>query len=331
MPYYGVPMDQTEENVGMSYNKAIITGLLREKYQFDGVVCTDWGLVTDQLRDQIEKEVESPARAWGVEHLSYKERVQKILEAGVDQLGGESCPEYVVELVKEGSISEERIDQSVSRLLRMKFQLGLFDNPFTDPELTSKVFGTPESFLASTAAQSRSMTLLKNEDEVLPLEKNLKIYVKNIDKSTAANYAEIVATPDEADFAILRLMTPWYPYETNDPVARDFHHGDLNFKGEEKEKILKVLQTTPTIVVITMDRPAVIPEINAAAKGLLVDYGASNEAVLNVIFGYSHPEGRLPLELPSSMDAVRNQRSDVPFDSKDPLYSIGFGLFYKSK
>ena len=47
MPYYGVPMDQTDENVAMSFNKAIITGLLREKYRYDGVVCTDWGLITD--------------------------------------------------------------------------------------------------------------------------------------------------------------------------------------------------------------------------------------------------------------------------------------------
>ena len=100
MPYYGVPMDQTNENVAMSFNKAIITGLLREKYQYDGVVCTDWGLITDaQMPDTIW-----PARAWGVEHLSAVERVGKAIEAGVDQFGGESCPEFVVELVKAGRV-----------------------------------------------------------------------------------------------------------------------------------------------------------------------------------------------------------------------------------
>jgi beta-glucosidase len=326
MPYYGVPMNQTDENVAMAYNKTIITGLLREKYQYDGVVCTDWGLVTDQ--QIVGTDVIWPARAWGVEHLSEIERVQKILEAGVDQFGGESCSEYVVDLVKQGAILEERIDQSVRRVLRMKFQLGLFDNPFIDPALSSRIFGNPTLVAAGLASQSRAMVLLKNEGQTLPLNKNSKIFVKNIEETVAANYAEVVGTAEEADSAILRLSTPWYPVETQNPIARDFHHGDLDFKGEEKEAILKLLQAVPTIVVIGMDRPAVIPEISAAAKGLLVEFGASDEAVLNVIFGKARPEGKLPFELPSSMEAVRKQRSDVPFDSENPLYPFGFGLTY---
>jgi beta-glucosidase len=326
MPYYGVPMNQTDENVAMAYNKTIITELLREKYQYDGVVCTDWGLVTDQ--QIVGTNVIWPARAWGVEHLSEIERVQKILEAGVDQFGGESCPEYVVDLVKQGAILEERIDQSLRRVLRMKFQLGLFDNPFIDPALSSRIFGNPTPVAAGRASQSRAMVLLKNEGQTLPLNKNSKIFVKNIEETVAANYAEVVGTAEEADSAVLRLSTPWYPVETQNPIARDFHHGDLDFKGEEKEAILKLLQAVPTIVVIGMDRPAVIPEISAAAKGLLVEFGASDEAVLNVIFGKARPEGKLPFELPSSMEAVRKQRSDVPFDSENPLYPFGFGLTY---
>ncbi|MDX1911487.1 MAG: glycoside hydrolase family 3 N-terminal domain-containing protein, partial [Saprospiraceae bacterium] len=90
MPYYGVPTDQTSENVGFSYNKDIITKLLREKYKYDGVVCTDWGLVTDA---HMGPGVVWPARAWGVEHLSEEDRVKKIIEAGCDQFGGESRPE----------------------------------------------------------------------------------------------------------------------------------------------------------------------------------------------------------------------------------------------
>ncbi len=85
MPYYGVPMGQTSEDVGFSYNKDIITGLLRNKYHYDGVVCTDWGLVTDS---HIGTTV-WVARAWGAEKLSAEERVQKIIDAGVDQFGGE--------------------------------------------------------------------------------------------------------------------------------------------------------------------------------------------------------------------------------------------------
>ncbi len=326
MPYYGVPMGQTNEDVAMSFNKAIITGLLRERHGYEGVVCTDWGLITDtHLPGAIW-----PARAWGVERLSHVARVGKALEAGVDQFGGESCPELVVELVKTGAISEARLDQSVRRLLRLKFQLGLFDNPFVDETRVAQVFGHPASVLAGATSQTRAMTLLKNTDGVLPLRGRPKIYVQDMDPATAAGYAEVVSTPEEADFAIARLATPWYPVDTPNFVARGFHHGDLDFKGDAKASILALLQKLPTIVVLYLDRPAVIPEISALAAALLAEYGASDTAVLEVIFGKASPQGKLPFELPNSMDAVRNQKADVPYDSEDPLYPFGFGLAYSS-
>ena len=324
MPYYGIPIDQTDENVAMSFNKAIITGLLRERYKYDGIVCTDWGLITDaHLPDAIW-----PARAWGVEHLSGAERVLKALDAGVDQFGGESCPEHVIELMKTNRVSEARLDESVRRLLRLKFQLGLFDNPFVDETKVPQVFGSSASMSAGAASQRRAMTLLKNDDHILPLQGTLKIFVKNIDTAIASQYAEIVDSPEEADFAILRLETPWVPVETKNPMARSFHHGDLDFKEEAKAEILSLLQMVPTIVVLYVDRPAVIPEINDAAKAILVEYGATDEAVLDVIFGRTKPEGKLPFELPSSMEAVRKQKADVPYDSENPLYPFGFGLSY---
>jgi beta-glucosidase len=172
------------------------------------------------------------------------------------------------------------------------------------------------------------MTLLKNEEHVLPLQGRPKIFVKNLDESVAAQYAEVVAAPGEADFAILRLDTPWVPVETENPFALGFHHGDLDFKGEKKAEILELLQAAPTIVVLYLDRPAVIPEIHQSAKALLGEYGASDEAVLDVIFGETNPQGKLPFELPSSMEAVRKQRTDVPHDSENPLAPFGFGLSY---
>lgn len=324
MPYYGVPMDQTDENVAMSFNKMIITSLLREKYHYDGVVCTDWGLITDATMPGFTW----PARAWGVEHLSRVQRVKKAIEAGVDQFGGESCPELVVELVESGQLSEARIDQSVRRLLRQKFQLGLFDNPFVDANKVSQILGHPDSIQAGANSQKLAMTLLKNENHTLPLPAQTKIFVKNMDTVAAAQYGQVVATPAEADFAILRIATAWQPVETNNPFAQSFHHGDLDFKDKAKAEILTLLEAVPTIVVLYLDRPAVIPEISAAASALLGEYGASDEAVLDVVFGKARPQGKLPFELPSSMEAVRNQKADVPYDSAEPLYPFGFGLSY---
>lgn len=327
MPYYGIPVGQTEEDVAMAYNKTIITTLLREKYQYDGIVCTDWGLITDV---PMGPDVVWKARAWGVEELSEIERAEKIVNARVDQFGGESRPELIIQLVKDGRITNERLDTSVRRLLRQKFELGLFDNPFVDESKIPEILGSPESVALGEKVQMESMTLLKNNNNVLPLAKGEhKVYIENIDSATVARYATVVNTPEEADFAIIRLDAPWYPADSKVPFAQSFHHGDLNFKGQEKERILDLLQTVPTIVNIYLDRPAVIPDITNEAYAVIADYGTSDKSATEVLFGNSSPKGKLPFELPSSMEAVENQLTDVPYDSENPLFEFGFGLSYQ--
>jgi len=328
MPYYGVPMGQKDiPEVGFSYNKAIITELLRKKYHYDGVVCTDWGLVTDAKLGTIN----FPARAWGVEKLSTEDRVQKIIDAGVDQFGGENVQEVIVKLVKDGKISEKRIDESVTRLLRLKFQLGLFDNPFVDEKKAGSIVGSPEFMKAGQDAQRRSLTLLKNDGHTLPLAPGkLKIYVKNVNPKIAALYGTVVTDPKQADIAIIRLQTANYPIAEakGNFIAGMFHWGDLDFKGAKLQEILNLEKTVPTVVDIYMDRPAVIPEISKSAKALFASFGSDDAAFLDVVFGKYKPGGRLPIEMPSSMEAVRNQKEDMPYDSKDPLYKFGAGLSY---
>ena len=150
MPYYGMPIGIGLEEVGFGFNKQVVTGLLREKYGFDGVVCADWGLITDAY---LPGGVLFEARAWGVEQLSEVERVKKALDAGIDQFGGESRPELVIELVESGQIDEARLDESVRRLLRDKFRLGLFDNPYVDVEAAAQFAGNPGFRAAGAAAQ----------------------------------------------------------------------------------------------------------------------------------------------------------------------------------
>jgi beta-glucosidase len=323
MPYYGMPVGTPLEEVGFGFNKDVITGLLRGKYEFDGVVCTDWSLLTPF---KILGREMLPGRAWGVEYLSIPERACKILDAGVDQFGGEACPEVIVQLVREGKVSEERIDQSVRRLLRDKFILGLFDNPYVDVDAAEKILGKPEFRQAGELAQRKSIVLLKNDKQTLPLKTGLKIYVENLKPEAVSQYGQVVKDIAQADLAIVRLNTP---YEKRKGLAEGwFHAGELDFKEPEKSRILKILDQIPTIVDIYLERPAIIPEIAEKSAALLGNFGAGDEAVLDVIFGKFAPQGKLPFELPSSMDAVRKQKEDIPHDSENPLFPFGHGLSY---
>jgi len=330
MPYYGVPVGQTGEDVGMSYNREIIQGLLRDHYGYEGVVCTDWSLVHD---NKLLGMTFLSARAWGMEDASEEERVQKIIEAGVDQFGGEACPELVVNLVNNGNISEERIDESLRRILKLKFEMGLFDDPFVDVEESVRLVGNDHFKAEAEIMQRESFVLLKNDtiegSPLLPLSKGMKIYVENMDEELVAPYGTIVKSPEQADVALIRLHTPAYKMKGTGPLGALIKGGDLDFKGKEKEKILDLLSRVPTVVDISMDRPAVIPEIAAASSGLFASFGSPDDAFLDLVFGDFYPQGKLPFELPSSMEAVEKQLEDVPYDSENPLFPFEYGLSYK--
>ncbi|MFJ3666361.1 glycoside hydrolase family 3 protein [Streptomyces sp. NPDC090106] len=319
MPYYGQPVGTDWEEVGFGFNKGVLTGLLRERLGFDGVICTDWGLLTDA---EIMGEP-AEARAWGVEHLSVAERAAKALDAGSDQFGGEQCPEVIVELVRSGRVPEERIDASVRRLLREKFVLGLFENPYVDVDRAEETVGAAEFTALGEAAQRRSLTVLGNS-ALLPLTGRPRLYVQGVAPGTAAAYGEVVADPAEADVAVLRLRTP---YEQRPGRFESFFHsGSLAFPEDELKEILRLLDTVPTLVCVNLERPAVLPEIAERAAALVADYGASDAALLDVAFGRARAEGRLPFELPRSMAAVAASRPDVPNDTADPIFPYGHGL-----
>ncbi len=321
MPYYGIPTGQTDEDVAMAYNRYILTDLLRDQLGFEGVICTDWGVVT--------------GRIWGVEPLTVEERYLKSIEAGVDQYGGESDPEYVVDLVNQGVISEGRIDESVRRILRNKFDLGLFETPFVDEAEVNALVNLPEYVSLGMTAQRNAVVLLNNESRALPLAAKTRIFVDGLDPSVAAKYGTVVDTPDDADVVLLFLNTV---FNGNQPAGTDstfdqmmasrFPDTNLAFSQEILAKASSYSDVSQLVTLVDLNRPAVLTELKDMSGALLGTFGVSDEAMLDIVFGRHNPVGKLPFELPSSMAEVEAQLEDVPDDTANPLFPFGWGLGY---
>ena len=320
MPYYGIPVGQTTEDVAFAFNKEIITDLLRDSLGFDGVICTDWGIITDSKMGE--------ARAWGVEDLTSAERFAKVIDAGCDQFGGDFTPEVIVEIVNSGVISEARIDESVRRILRDKFRLGLFDNPYLDEAEALKIVGNEAFMEKGKEAQAKSMVILKNE-ALLPLEKGVKVYAEGFSNLEVLEpFAEVVKTPADADVIVKRMTTPWDPPKGNSMLERFFRQGRLWYSDEEIAELKQLADQKPVILITHLERPTVLTGIDELCGALMADFGTSDEVAVDVLFGVRKAEGKLPFELPSSQEAVEKQMEDVPYDSENPLYPFGYGLSF---
>ena len=329
MPYYGVPVGQTEEEVAFGFNREILTGLLRDSLGYEGIVCTDWNIINPMRILGFEF---MEARDYGVEHLSPEEKTLKALEAGVDQFGGESRPDQVVRLVRDGHLPESRLDASVRRLLEQKFRLGLFENPYVDVERVSERTATEEAVQLGYESQLRSQVLLTNREvdgrSMLPLQEGARIYVEGHDRDIAAEYGTVVDDPEQADALILNLQAPYEPGYGRLAGMEIFREGRLYYTEEELEPVLELLERRPGVVTMYLERPAVIPEIAGEAGAVLANFGASDRAVMDLIFGKATPSGKLPFDMPSDRESVLQQREDVPFDLQDPLFRFGHGLTY---
>ena len=324
MPYYGLPKGIGLEEVGFNFNKEVTTTMLREEMSFTGIVHTDYNIINSGKLFNVLK-VQS--MSWGVQHLSPVERVEKAVNAGIDQLGGDGCTELLLELYNQKKISEERINESVRRVLRLKFQLGLFDNPYVDPDKAEQICGKETFTLAGEEAMRKSLVLLKNgkDSPVLPLTGRPKFYVEGFDKVIVAKYGTVVKKAEEADYALLKLTSPKRP-SYKDVASMFFPQGALDFKPKDLKKIRKIMAIVPTIISIYLERPAVIPELKEEAEVLVGNFGVKQSILLDLLFGKFKPTGKLPFELPASMETVLKQKSDVPDDSGNPCFPVGFGL-----
>ena len=233
MPYYTISYNQDTvngENVGNAYNKYLITDLLRGKYGYDGVVCTDWMITAD-----VPNVYTFAGKSWGVEKLTVAERHYKAIEAGVDQFGGNNEMGPVIEAYKMGvtahgeEFMRKRFEQSAVRLLRNIFRVGLFENAYLDVAETEKTVGNPDFMKAGYDAQMRSVVMLKNQQKTLPVKKQLKVYIPKklipaslnwfgvqtpeswkdaVNPEVAKKYFQVVEKPEEADIALVCIDSP---------------------------------------------------------------------------------------------------------------------------
>ena len=234
MPYYTISWNQDTkngENVGNSYNKYIINDLLRTKYKYEGVVCTDWSITHDhKVMDMF-----TDGKPWGVEQLTIAERHYKVLMSGVDQFGGNNDAKPILEAYKMGvkelgeAKMRARMEQSAVRLLKNIFRVGVFENPYLDPQATKAIVGKPEYMKAGYEAQLKSVVLLKNQNNVLPITTKKTVYVPKrfvpasrnflgmetpatkdypVSLDLVKKYYNVTDNPDEADLALVFIQNP---------------------------------------------------------------------------------------------------------------------------
>jgi beta-glucosidase len=397
MPYYTIstgqdPVDHDE--VGNSYNRHIIGDRLRGEQGYDGVVCTDWGITGDEGPN-----VETfSGKCWGVETLTVAQRHYRILMAGVDQFGGNNDMGPVLEAYRIG-VAEHgeawmraRFEQSAVRLLMNIFRVGLFENPYLEIAKTVETVGNAAFMKEGYEAQRKSVVLVKNRNNTLPLRKGTKVYIPErftpelrgwfgmvipartecpLRLEVAGQFLEVVKTPEEAACALVlargpmnvmsqggydagdaaaggngyvpislqyRPYTAEYARETSlaggDPLET-FTNRTYRGKSVQTLNTRKAMPGKPVVVVLQLERPAVVREFEAAADAIVVHFGVQDQALLDVICGETEPSGLLPLQLPADMKTVEEQDEDRPHDmachvdTEGHAYDFGFGLSWQ--
>lgn len=291
-------------------------------------------------------------------------------------------------------ITEARFRRSGYRLLLNIFRTGLFENPYLNLEESRSTVGCPEFVEKGYRSQLKSVTMLKNKNNVLPLKEGIKVYIPDryiksylnfmsmptgdrtvvsAGKRAAAEYFEVVNTPEEADAALCFVESPisvgydpedrkaggngyvpitlqYRPYQAvsarqpslagGDPLeetADRSYRGKWNRAANEAdldivEEMRKRMGSKPVVTIVALKNPMVMAELEPCSDALLVEYGVSPQAVLDIITGRFTPEGLLPIQIPVNMEAVEKQKEDVAFDmecyqdEEGHRYDFGYGM-----
>lgn len=315
MPYYSFPVNTEYEEVAYAYNKAILQDLLRGDLGFKGIINSDTGPIS--------------MMPWGVEELSIIERYKLAIEAGVNLFSGTADPHQLIQTLEKYPDLKEKVDESVYLLLLEKFRLGLFENPYVDPEIALQVVGQPSFQDLADLAMRKSIVLLRNEGEeankALPLKAKTKVYFETyLPKKDAAPSnvyqpdnndwdLEFVNSPEAADVILLWLIPkgPSLFEADGNPL-----HVDLSSNNIDLEYVNGLIAKKPTILAINYTNPWAIDQIydssNPTVEGILATFGTTPEALLDIVTAKVQPNARMPFSTPISDAAAQNQQSDVP-------------------
>jgi beta-glucosidase len=315
------------------------TEVLYNQLGFKGAICTDWGVVGRV----------GPMNPRFAGKTTLKDNMVMVINAGVDQMGSETENQLLIEAVKEGRVTEDRINLAAKRILQWHFLLGLFEDPYVDPEAAVKIVKNEKNQKNGYQAQLESIVLLTN-DGVLPAREDVKLYTEGIDKEISAKYATLVDNPKDADLILVRASTvessgfPGFPgagsdgkKPTQEKMMKEMmkHMNEKEINLDIPTKIwdnIKLLAKTgkPVVVAFNPSGPSVVlpSDLKTVTNGSIMIFDALDEALLDVVFGKFNPIGKLPFEIPLTMEDVKKQLEDMPFDAPKKAFRFGDGLSY---
>src|SRR5215510_544380 len=302
--------------VPASANAFTLTKVLRQEWKFDGFVVSDYTSVRELINHGIAANEEEAAAA--------------ALNAGVDmEMVSRSYNQFGPQLLKQNKLSNATIDEAVRRILRIKFRLGLFDRPYTDEARESSALLRPESIRLAREIAGRSMVLLKNDRETLPLNKNVgSIAVigpladdrraplgwwagdgKPEDTVTPlAGIKEKVSAQTKVGYAKASDVAIVFVGEIADMIGEGASRASLDLPGRQMELVQAIHATgKPTVVVLVNGRPLSVGWIVNNAPAILESWFGGSEsgnAIADILFGDVNPGAKLPVTFPRTVGQV---------------------------
>ena len=355
MPYYSVPLALDMENSAIG-SKATLQDLLRDEMGFTGIIQTDWGMIWA---------IQEALGTMTGEEVSDEEAILiGVTQSRVDGIGGESIRliDLMEEYTQEGKIDEAILTAAATRIVKVKFEMGMFENPYCDVDYAVSFVGNEENQKVNLQAAREAMTLLKN-DGALPLNPDAKQTIlvcgprafdtdslvggwssaqdgltiadavaayagENTTVLTEKEDVEVIKElAQQADVIIVSIGEPSYQH---DPV---WGYDTLEIVQSQQEILEAAVASSKTVItVVTGGRPYILTWCDENTNAILEAYypGAKGGiAIAETLFGMNNPTGKTPMQFPRDMESVNAQEGDVSFDLENPLYDYGFGLSYE--